>query len=142
MTIFGADVPFARLCRIEEAEATPEVTRLRMVPGPDHMNNLGLLHGGAICTLLDVAMGSAARLKAQRPVTTIDMQVAFLSAGRGPLTAEGRVIRKRDPKTAFYGRLERVSYQRPRLLTHGGGFPWRSFSDSFGAGDSRHAISG
>ncbi len=64
-----------------------------MVPGPNHMNNLGIIHGGAICTLLDIAMGSAARLKAERPVTTIDLQVAFLSTGRGPLLAEGRVSR-------------------------------------------------
>ena len=93
MTIFGADVPFASLCGIEEVEAKPQGVRLRMVPGPDHLNNLGIVHGGAICTLLDVAMGSAARLKAELPVTTIDLQVAFLSTGRGPLFAEGRVLR-------------------------------------------------
>jgi uncharacterized protein (TIGR00369 family) len=93
MTIFGADVPFARLCGIEEVEATGETTRLRMTTGPDHQNNRGLVHGGAICTLLDVAMGSVARLKAERPVVTVDMQVAFLSAARHVLFAEGRIVR-------------------------------------------------
>ena len=64
MTIFGAEIPFANLCQIEEVEITTAGTRLRMVPGPHHRNNGGTIHGGAICTLLDVAMGSAARLRA------------------------------------------------------------------------------
>jgi len=93
MTILGAEVPFASYCGIEDLGVTDGVTRLKMSPGPHHTNNSGTLHGGAICTLLDVAMGSAARLRADAPVMTIDMHVAFLSAGRGALTAEGRVIR-------------------------------------------------
>ena len=57
------------------------------------MNVSGIVHGGVICTLLDVAMGSAARVKAGVPVMTIDMHVMFLNAVRGPVIAEGRVIR-------------------------------------------------
>jgi uncharacterized protein (TIGR00369 family) len=93
MTILGAEVPFASHCDIEDLGPTEGTARLRMAPGPHHMNNSGTLHGGAICTLLDVAMGSSARLKAGAPVMTIDMHVMFLAAGRGALTAEGRVIR-------------------------------------------------
>lgn len=93
MTILGVEVPFARYCGVEDLGPRDGVTRLRMSADPHHMNNTGTVHGGAICTLLDVAMGSAARLNAGAPVITIDMQVAFLSAGRGVLTAEGRVLR-------------------------------------------------
>jgi hypothetical protein len=63
-----------------------------------------------------------------------------------PLASLAAAALKPDPRSpgslpfALFG-LAATLYQRPRLLTHGG-FPWRAFSDSFGAGDSRHAISG
>jgi hypothetical protein len=43
-----------------------------------------------------------------------------------------------DPLAA----LDRVCNQRPRWPDSRVGFPWRGFSDSDGAGDPRHAISG
>ena len=46
-------------------------TRLRVRSAPEHTNNLGIVHGGLICTHLDIAMGTAARctigLPAQGP---------------------------------------------------------------------------
>lgn len=93
MLIFGADIPFAAHCGIEEVGAAGGVTRLRLVIGPQHGNNLGIAHGGLICTLLDVAMGTAARRQVGAPVMTLDMQASFLSPGRGVLTGEGRVLR-------------------------------------------------
>jgi len=92
--VFGAEIPFVDHCSIEEIGLFEGRTRLRMTLGPEHMNNIGIAHGGAICTLLDVAMGTAGRTHAGRPVMTLDMQVAFLAPGRsGVLTAEGRVVR-------------------------------------------------
>jgi uncharacterized protein (TIGR00369 family) len=93
MTILGAVVPFASHCDIEDLGLVDGVSRLRIDIGPHHMNNIGIVHGGVICTLLDVAMGSAARVKAGAPVMTVDMHVIFLAAVRGVVTAEGRVIR-------------------------------------------------
>ncbi|WP_336489527.1 PaaI family thioesterase [Methylobacterium nigriterrae] len=92
-TIFGAKIPFADHCGIEELGVAEGHTRLRLALGPEHTNNLGIAHGGIICTLLDIAMGTAARLKAQRPVLTLDLQARFLAPGRGLLTAEGFVVR-------------------------------------------------
>ena len=92
--VFGAEIPFVDHCSIEEIGRDEGKTRLRMRLGPQHMNNLGIVHGGALCTLLDVAMGTAGRTHAGKPVMTLDMQVAFLAPGRGGLlTAEGRVVR-------------------------------------------------
>ena len=92
--VFGAEIPFVDHCFIEEIGFSEGRTRLRMTLGPEHMNNIGIAHGGAICTLLDVAMGTAGRTHAGRPVMTLDMQVAFLAPGRsGVLTAEGRIVR-------------------------------------------------
>lgn len=93
MQIFGAEIPFADYCGIEEASLSDGQTRLRLIVGPQHGNNLGIVHGGLICTLLDVAMGTAARCHIGRPVMTLDMQASFLSPGRGVLIGEGRVVR-------------------------------------------------
>lgn len=92
-TIFGADIPFARLCGVEALGYAEGRTRLRLTLRDDHGNNLGIAHGGVICTLLDIAMGTAARLAAGRPVLTLDMQTRFLAPGRGVLLAEGFVVR-------------------------------------------------
>ncbi len=93
-TIFGAQIPFVRFCGIEALDVTEGQTRLRLVLRQDHANNLGIAHGGIICTLLDVAMGTAARLSAGTPVVTLDMQDAFPQSGRpGILEAVGRVTR-------------------------------------------------
>ena len=93
MAIFGADVPFAAYCGVEEVDFVDGRTRVRVLPRPEHGNNLGIAHGGLICTLLDVAMGTAARCTLGVPVMTLDMQASFLSPGRGELSGEGRVLR-------------------------------------------------
>ncbi len=93
MEIFGAVIPFADHCGIEPLDIGDGRSRLRVALGPEHGNNLGIAHGGLICTLLDIAMGTAARSRIERPVMTLDMQVSFLSPGRGALLGEGRVVR-------------------------------------------------
>lgn len=93
MEIFGAVIAFANHCGIEPLDIGGGRSRLRVALGPEHGNNLGIAHGGLICTLLDVAMGTAARSKVARPVMTLDMQVSFISPGRGVLLGEGRVVR-------------------------------------------------
>jgi uncharacterized protein (TIGR00369 family) len=93
MQIFGADIPFAEHCGIEEVDFTAGRTRLRLALRPEHGNNLGIAHGGVICTLLDIAMGTVARCTLGHPVITLDMQTSFLAPGRGVLTAEGRILR-------------------------------------------------
>ncbi|KOX56125.1 thioesterase [Streptomyces purpurogeneiscleroticus] len=92
-TVFGATIPFVDHCGIEALDVRAGRTRLRLALRPEHANNLGIAHGGALCTLLDVALGTAARLQAGRPVVTLDMQTRFLAPGRGVLIAEGRVTR-------------------------------------------------
>ena len=92
--IFGAKIPFAELCGIEFLGAEDGVTKLRVLLDEKHGNNSGIPHGGLIATLLDVAMGTAARLAAGvAAVTTLDMHVSFVAGGEDVLTAEGRVVR-------------------------------------------------
>ena len=94
MQIFGADIPFATHCGVEALDFVDGRTRLRLLPRPEHQNNMGIAHGGLICTLLDIAMGTAARCTIGQAVMTLDMQASFLSPGRGELLAEGRVLRE------------------------------------------------
>ena len=93
MQIFGANIPFAHHCGIEPIEFSDGTARLRMRVRGNLTNNLGVAHGGLICTLLDIAMGTAARCTIGAPVLTLDMHTSFLSPGRGELIGEGRVIR-------------------------------------------------
>ena len=90
---FGAKIPFADLCGIELIGVEDGVTKLRVVLDERHDNNSGIPHGGLIATLLDVAMGSAARLAAGVAVTTLDMHINFIATSDEVLTAEGRVVR-------------------------------------------------
>ncbi|TDR90496.1 PaaI family thioesterase [Enterovirga rhinocerotis] len=93
MTIFGATIPFADHCGIEEIGVVDGTTRLRVRPQPHHLNNIGIAHGGLVATLLDIAMGTACRTQIGCPVMTLDMQIAFLAPGRGTLIGIGRVVR-------------------------------------------------
>src|SRR5215203_5023210 len=93
MRIFGADIPFAAHCGVEPIDFSDGRTRLRVRARPEHTNNLGIVHGGLICTLLDIAMGTAARCTTGHPVMTLDMQASFISPGRGEMIGEGRVLR-------------------------------------------------
>jgi uncharacterized protein (TIGR00369 family) len=59
-----------------------------------HMNQLGIAHGGITMTLLDVALGTAARSGSDKSaVMTLDMQTQFIAPGRGTLSAEGRIVK-------------------------------------------------
>jgi uncharacterized protein (TIGR00369 family) len=93
MKIFGAEIPFAAHCGVEPLDAADGKTLLRLVLRAEHMNNFGIAHGGVTCTLLDIAMGSAARRVAGAPAMTLDMQTSFIAPGRGVLMAQGRVVR-------------------------------------------------
>jgi uncharacterized protein (TIGR00369 family) len=94
MQLFGAEIPFASVCGIEPVDAEGGRTRLRVQVRPEQANNLGIAHGGLLCTMLDIAMGTAARVTTGAgAVMTLNMHTSFLAPGRGELTAEGTVLR-------------------------------------------------
>jgi len=69
-----------------------------MVAGPQHLNSAGTVHGGAIATLMDSAMGSAVFSTAasdDASTATIEMKVTYLEpAQEGEIVARARVIKK------------------------------------------------
>ena len=71
--------------------------RVAMVAGEGHLNPAGAVHGGAIATLVDVAMGKAVASTisdAELPVT-IEMKVNFLEPGRPGLLMARAEVRRR-----------------------------------------------
>ncbi len=90
---FGLDIPFARHCGIKALSFEEGRTRLSLALSPTSANQFGVFHGGALLTLLDIAMGSAARVTVGAWVVAVDMQTAFIAPGRGDVVGEGHVIR-------------------------------------------------
>ena len=63
-----------------------------------HLNPYGAVHGGAIATLVDVAMGGAVAAAGAEAPVTIEMKVTYLEPGQpGQLRAEAKV-RKRGKR--------------------------------------------
>jgi uncharacterized protein (TIGR00369 family) len=81
-----------KLVEVEEGRAVFEGN-----PGLHVYNPIGTVHGGYAATLLDSACGCAVqtRLSANQAHTTLELKVAYhkaMTAGTGPVRAEGRVV--------------------------------------------------
>lgn len=89
-------IPFLKLLGMQQLEAAAGNSRLRLPELRDEFCNLiPAAHGGVLMTLLDVAMARAATSLDSAPshsVVTVEMSTRFVKPGRGPLTAEGRVL--------------------------------------------------
>jgi uncharacterized protein (TIGR00369 family) len=88
---------FVNLLGIEVEEVRTDYCRMRLPFRAELLRPGGLVHGGAIATLLDSvvvpAVGSAYRLDAV--YATVDMHVQFIGAVReGDVVAEGWVVRR------------------------------------------------
>lgn len=87
--------PFYRHLGIEVVQAEGGNAKLRLAVRPELANSRGEVHGGAIATLLDAALSTAARsaLSPGSATATVSLTVAYLQPGRGDLLAIGRVSR-------------------------------------------------
>ena len=96
---FGVSIPFVDLLgfTLEQFEGGESVLHFPLQA--DHFNSFGVAHGGAIMTLLDVGMATAARsLAPELGVITIEMKTSFLRPGvpgaAGHLEARSRVLHR------------------------------------------------
>ena len=107
---------------LEERAVGDGRARIAMVAGEGHLNPAGAVHGGAIATLVDVAMGKAVASTisdAELPVT-IEMKVNFLEPGRpGLLIAARRGPSPRPPLHRRPGRGHPGRGRRDRRRGHG-----------------------
>ncbi len=103
---FTWPLPFAELLGIELLRFENGEAELALPMRDDLTNSWDVAHGGAVMTLLDIAMAHAARSAGEGGArddvgcVTIEMKTSFLRAGTGRLLAKARVLR-RTPSFAF-----------------------------------------
>jgi uncharacterized protein (TIGR00369 family) len=92
---FGAYIPFVEHLGFEMVFFEDGESELRFTPEAEHMNSFNVTHGGAIMTLLDVTLATAARsVDKAVGVVTIEMKTSFMQPARGTLTGKGRLIHR------------------------------------------------
>jgi uncharacterized protein (TIGR00369 family) len=94
-TDFGVAIPFVRHLGFEMVRMEDGASELRFLPLPEHLNSFQVAHGGAIMTLLDVVMATAARsVEREAGVVTIEMKTSFMRPCQGLLTGKGRLMHR------------------------------------------------
>lgn len=89
---------FAHSLGIEVAERGQGSARIVAPLRPDMLNIGGTVHGGVICTLVDIAVGVACHSLdsgTRRSQATTELGITFLRAGTtGPLSCTARIRRR------------------------------------------------
>lgn len=89
-------VPFARFLGLELEEVARGTATLALQVRKELMQNQGVVHGGAIASLIDTATAFAiiSLLAPREKVTTVDLSISYLRpAVGGPLRAIATVVR-------------------------------------------------
>ncbi len=87
---------FRETLGIEIEDKADGRARLSFRAGPEHLNDGGIVHGGALATLADCAMGSAlaSTLGSEQPVT-VEAKINYLEpVGPGVIVASASIRRK------------------------------------------------
>jgi acyl-CoA thioesterase len=92
---------FAKHAGVELLSVSPGTATARLQLGPQHLNGVGIVQGGAIFTLADLAFAAAAN--SHGPVAVaVNVSITFLKAARaGTLLAEAREVGL-NPKLGTY----------------------------------------
>jgi len=94
---------FAAHLGIELLEVSPGRAVARMRIGPDHLNSVGMAHGGAIFSLADLVFAAASNAHGQVAVA-LSASISFLRPG-----AEGSVLTATAEEVSFGRRI--ATYQ-------------------------------
>ena len=87
---------FRELLKIEVDDRMEDGARLKLRATSEHLNPGGSVHGGAIATLIDTAMGEAVATSPDRDIpVTLEIKLNYLEpAGPGVLIATARVHKR------------------------------------------------
>jgi uncharacterized protein (TIGR00369 family) len=95
---FGVEIPFVSLLGFELKRFEGGRSEIAYAPQPEHLNSFSVTHGGALMTLLDVSMATAARsVSPEMGVVTIEMKTSFMQPalpGPGALVAKGELMHR------------------------------------------------
>jgi uncharacterized protein (TIGR00369 family) len=93
--LFGVEIPFVSHLGFELVKMEGGESELRFLPKPEHLNSFLVTHGGAVMTLLDVTLATAARsVDLEIGVVTIEMKTTFMQPCKGLLTGKGRLMHR------------------------------------------------
>jgi len=85
---FGVLVPFTRHMGFELQWFEAGRAEVHYQALPEHLNSFNVTHGGALMTLLDITMATAARsVQKDMGLVTIEMKTSFMRPARGALVA-------------------------------------------------------
>lgn len=88
-----AAAPFNEALGIDVVELHADGASVRMEVREEHRNVEGVVHGGAIFTLADTALGFGISMALRKPCTTAEMKVNYLRpATAGVLEARSRIL--------------------------------------------------
>ena len=96
---FGVEIPFVELLGFELIAFADGRSEIHFPPQTAHLNSFNVTHGGALMTLLDVSMATAARsVTPEMGVVTIEMKTSFMQpavpSDGGPLVAKGELMHR------------------------------------------------
>ena len=92
---FGVAIPFVNHLGFELKLFEGGLSEIAYAPKPEHLNSFAVTHGGALMTLLDVTMATAARsVQNDMGVVTIEMKTTFMQPARGQLSGKGRLMHR------------------------------------------------
>lgn len=93
--LFGVEIPFVEHLGFQLVMMEGGASELQYLPRPEHLNSFLVTHGGAIMTLLDVTLATAARsVDLEIGVVTIEMKTTFMQPCKGLLTGKGRLVHR------------------------------------------------
>jgi len=103
--------PIARLLGFSLVEVGPGHAVFECVPGEQHYNPIGVVHGGLAMTLLDSAMGCCVqtRMPAGTGYTTLEAKtnlVRAITSASGKLRATGKLLHAGSRIATAEGRIE------------------------------------
>ncbi len=113
--------PIATLIGFRGVEAEPGRAVFELVPGDEHYNPIGSVHGGIALTLLDSAMGCAIHtlLEAGVGYATLEVKANFvrpITSETGLVRCEGTVLHAGSRVATADGRVVDAA---GKLLAHG-----------------------
>ena len=92
---FGVEIPFVRHLGFVLTVFEGGRSEIHYEALPEHLNSFGVTHGGALMTLLDVSMATAARsVASDMGAVTIEMKTSFMQPALGPLVAKGELMHR------------------------------------------------
>ena len=91
------DSGFQGLVGLTIVSTSEDAAVLELEAGDEHLNRHGTVHGGAIATLIDTAMGAAIAREGEAPVT-IEMKVTYLEPAPPGVLRGAASVRRRGKR--------------------------------------------